>query len=258
MAGAAARTGRVVSLWRHPLKGFTPEPVERADLEAGGRFPHDRVFAVENGPSGFDPSAPAFVSKQKFTVLAAIPGVARVRTAFEGETGRLQAAFPGRAGFAGDLGAEPGRRGFEAWLADCLGEDARGPLRVVSAPGHRFTDHPEGRVSVINLESVRDLGRRMGRELDPLRFRANVYVEGWEPWSELSDAAVRLELGGARFERFKPIVRCLATHVDPEAGVADADVSGAIFDAFGHAFCGIYVHVTQGGRVTSGDAAVLG
>jgi MOSC domain-containing protein len=40
-------------------------------------------------------------------------------------------------------------------------------------------------VSIINLASVRALEKRIGQSLDPLRFRANVYVDGWPPFAEL-------------------------------------------------------------------------
>jgi uncharacterized protein YcbX len=46
---------RITSLYRHPVKGFTPERLERAELVAGRCFPCDRLYAVEDGPSGFDP-----------------------------------------------------------------------------------------------------------------------------------------------------------------------------------------------------------
>ena len=74
-------TGQLASLWRHPVKGFTPERLGVATLQTGAYFPCDRIFAVEDGPSGFDPDAPAWISKQKFTVLAKIAKVARARTA---------------------------------------------------------------------------------------------------------------------------------------------------------------------------------
>ena len=57
--------GVIDSLWRHPVKGFTPERLAQATLSPGGFFPCDRIFAVEDGPSGFDPDAPAWISKQK-------------------------------------------------------------------------------------------------------------------------------------------------------------------------------------------------
>jgi ABC-type histidine transport system ATPase subunit len=87
----------VQSIWRHPVKGFTPEPLRAVTLSAGACFPFDRLYAVEDGPSGFNPETPAHISKQKFTVLAKIPAVAKVRTRFDEATGELEASFEGLA-----------------------------------------------------------------------------------------------------------------------------------------------------------------
>lgn len=54
---------------------------------------------------------------------------------------------------------------------------------------------------------------------------------------------------------FKPIVRCAAAHVDPTTAERDLDVTKALFDNYGHMFCGIYLNVTEGGAVGVGDAA---
>ena len=250
-------SGKVAALYRYPVKGFTPERLMQADLVAGGFFPCDRLYAVEDGPSGFDPAAPAFVSKMKFTVLARLAQVARVRTAYDESTAVLSVEADGRPPLQACLAEPAGRRAAAAWLATFLGEDARGPLQVVSAPGHRFTDHPQGHVSVINLASVRDLERRIGRPLDPLRFRANLHVDGWPAWAENEATGRALQLGGARVAVFKPIVRCAATEVDPATARRDIEVPKALFDGYGHILCGIYVSVTEGGRVAEGDAAWL-
>jgi uncharacterized protein YcbX len=61
-------------------------------------------------------------------------------------------------------------------------------------------------------------------------------------------------LGAAGAKVFKPIVRCAATHVDPITGERDFEVVRALFDNYGHTLCGIYAHVTQGGRLAVGDA----
>jgi uncharacterized protein YcbX len=94
----------------------------------------------------------------------------------------------------------------------------------------------------------------MGVELDPLRFRANVYVEGWPAWAENEWAGKRLMLGWAQAEVFKPIVRCAATHVDPTTAERDLDVTKALFDNYGHLLCGVYVRVTSAGALGLGDA----
>jgi hypothetical protein len=244
----------VAALYRHPVKGFTPERLSSAALTTGACFPNDRLFAVENGPSGFDPAAPAFVPKQKFTVLAAIPQVAKARTAYDEATGVLTAQAPGLPDFAGRLADADGAEAFAAWVAGLIGEEAKGPLKLVQAQGHRFMDHPLGHVSIVNLASVRDLEAKMGRELDPLRFRANLYVEGWPAWAENDWVGRELMAGFARAKVFKPIVRCAATHVDPTTAERDADLVKALFDNYGHMFCGIYVHVTDSGSVSVGDA----
>ena len=250
--------GHIVSLYRHPVKGFTPERQARAVLEAGACFPMDRLYAVEDGPSGFDPAAPEHLSKMKFTVLAKIPAVAKARTAYDAASGVLRAAAPGVPDFVGNLDAAEGRAGFEAWLAALLGEAARGPLRVIKGPdAHRFMDSRSGFVSIVNLASVRDLSRKIGRDLDPLRFRANLYVEGWPAWAENAMTGQALEVGAARAEVLKPIVRCAATHVDPDTGERDVDLVRALFDLYGHTVCGIYLAVTQGGSVAEGDAVAV-
>jgi hypothetical protein len=248
-------TGMIAGIFRHPVKGFTPEPLTSVELAPGRGFPHDRIYAVENGPSGFDAEAPAFVSKQKFTVLAALPQVAAVKTRFHDDTGLLEARAPGAPAFVGRLAEDAGRSAFATWLTAVLGETATGPLKVMAAPeSWRFTDNPQGQVSIINLASVADLSARMGVELDPLRFRANLYVEGWPAWAENGWTGKRLMLGWAEAEVFKPIVRCAATTVNPETAERDADVPKALFDAFGHLHCGIYVRMTKAGRVSLGDA----
>lgn len=250
--------GRIAALYRHPVKGFTPEPLSATVLEAGAYFPCDRMYAVENGPSGFDPANPQYVSKMKFTVLAAIPALARARTAYDDRTGVLMVTADGGAPFMGRLTDEVGRAAFADWLTGFIGEeDRRGPLKVLQTTGsHRFMDDLRGAVSVLNLASVRDLEARLGVPVDPLRFRCNVHVEGWAPWEELSHPpGAELTLGETTCTVVKPIVRCIATHVDPATGERDIDVAPALRRLYGHLHCGLYLNVAWGGRAAVGDVA---
>ena len=251
-------SGNLQSIWRYPIKGFTPEPLEGVTLAAGEHVPFDRLFAVENGPSGFDPATPRHISKQKFTVLARFPAVARIRTAFDDATGFLQAEAPGAPPFEGDLNQPDAAAAFAGWLAVVLGEDARGPLRVLHAPrAHRFMDDEEGFVSIINLASVRALEAAVGRPVDPLRLRANLYVDGWPAWAEDATPGGSIQVGTVRMKIAKTITRCVATHVDPATGERDMELVRNLFESFGHTHCGIYASVTEGGRLSCGDVARL-
>jgi uncharacterized protein YcbX len=251
-------TAAIRSIHRHPVKGFTPERLRSATLAAGQGFPGDRLYAVENGPSGFDADAPVFIPKTKFTVLAHIAEVARARTRYDDATGVFHASAEGMDGIAAPLGEEAGREVFARWLETLLGDEARRPLKVLRAPGDwRFMDHPQGHVSIINLASVRDLEAKIGRPVDPLRFRGNLYVDGWPAWAENDWKDRRLKIGEAEASVFKPIVRCAATHVDPSTAQRDMDVVKALFDNYGHMFCGIYVQTRVAGRIAEGDALEL-
>lgn len=250
-------TASIAALFRHPIKGFTPEKLRFAELASGKAFPGDRLYALEDGPSGFDPAQPTWIPKQRFTVLAKIAEVAKARTRYDDATGVLSATADGHPDFAGDLTTGAGRAAFADWAGAVLGQAATGPLRLLDGEGHQFTDHPLGHVSVISLASVRDLAGRLGRPLDPLRFRGNLYVEGWPPWVEHDWEGRMLHLGGVEATVFKPIVRCAAPGVDPATAIRDLDVPAELFRLYGHTNCGIYVHVTRGGVAREDDLVEL-
>jgi len=193
----------------------------------------------------------------KDTVLMSIAEVAKARTRYDETSGVLTATAQGQPDFSGSLQQADGRAAFASWLTALLGEEVRGELKVLEAPGYRFMDHPQGHVSIINLSSVRDLETKIGRPVDPLRFRGNLYVEGWPAWVENDWEGRELMVGFARAKVFKPIVRCAATHVNPDTAERDMDVVKALFDNYGHMNLGVYVHVTDSGRVTIGDAATM-
>ena len=49
---------KIHAIHRYPVKGLTPEPLPKTDLAVRQTVPFDRMYAIENGPSGFDPAAP--------------------------------------------------------------------------------------------------------------------------------------------------------------------------------------------------------
>ena len=247
----------VHSLYRHPIKGFTPERLDSVTLVRDGYFPCDRIYGVEDGPSGFDPDHPVFISKQKFAVLAKMPKVACARTIYDEVSGQICVSAPGMTDLSAVLTDTAGREALAVWLTQFLGDDARGPLRVLPTPAkHRFTDSPDGFVSIVNLARVGDLERRLGAAIDPLRFRANLYVDGWPAWSENAATGRVLSVGAARLQITGPIVRCSATHVDPATGLRDLDLVAGLFEVYGHRECGVYAKVIEGGALAQGSAAV--
>jgi len=257
MTTTAPVSGTIASIFRHPVKGLTPEAMGSMELAKGDYFPNDRRWAVEVGPSGFDPAAPRWVSKMKFAVLARFPELARLKTRLDDATGVFHIGDAHGFGIGVRLDEEAGRAALARFLHAFIGEtDAQ--LKVLTAPdGHRFMDNNQaGKVSVINMASVRAVAAAIGREIDPLRFRANIYVDGWEPWAEDGlEAGDRLALGGAAVKVNKPIERCVATHVNLDSGVRDIDMVNELRERFGRITLGTYVSVVEGGRADVGDRA---
>ena len=53
----------ITGLYRYPVKGLTPESLAKVALSPGQTLPADRRYAIENGPSGFDTAAPAWLTQ---------------------------------------------------------------------------------------------------------------------------------------------------------------------------------------------------
>jgi uncharacterized protein YcbX len=247
-------TAKIESLYRYPVKGLSPEPVTRATLKAGDYFPGDRLFAVENGPSGFDPAAPQHQSKIKFLMLMHNERLATLRTRYEDATGTLTIEQDGRSAVRADLATKEGRLAVEAFFRRFMPTELRGPPKLLQAEGHSFSNVPARVVSVINLASVAAIGTAIGAPVHPLRFRANLYVEGWPAWHEFDLLEHEIAIGGARLKVTKRTLRCPATEVDPDTGVRDLRIPKTLMQTYGHADCGVYAQVIAGGEVAVGDA----
>ncbi len=246
---------RIAALHRYPLKGFSPERLSRVELETGGCFPADRMFAVENGPSGFDPGAPVHQPKIKFLMLMKNDEIARLTTRFHDETGELSITHEGQEVARGDLSQAEGRAAIADFLAAYVpAADQRGPFKLIAAPaGFRFMDSSSGYVSLINQASIADLEIRSGAPVDPLRFRGNLLIEGLKPWAEFDLVGQVLEASsGVRLKITKRIDRCAATAVDPQTGLRDLPILKTLMRSYGHIDCGVYAEIVAGGTLAEG------
>ena len=246
---------RIASLQRYPVKGLSPEPLDAAVLDRGDYFPGDRLFAIENGPAGFDPTDPQHQPKIKFLMLMKNESLARLTTRYLDETTTLVIEESGREVARGDLSTREGRLAIEAFFRRFMPGELRGPPKVLSAPeGFRFTDSRRGFVSLINLASVRALEEVVGAPVDSLRFRGNIHLEGLDPWAEFDLVGQVLATpSGVRLKVTKRIERCAATNVDPTTGLRDLQIPRSLMQAYGHFDCGIYAEVLAGGRIDRGD-----
>ena len=245
--------GHVSTLYRYPVKGLTPEPLESVQLAPGETLPFDRAWAIENGPGRFDPDVPRHLAKINFLMLMRDERLATLRSRFDEATQTLTIARGGKPVVSGRLGTPLGRQLIEQFIAAYMKAELRGAPKIVHAPGHSFSDVAAKCVHIVNLASVRELERSVGRKVDPLRFRANVYIDGLAPWAELAWLDREIGIGAARLRGFARTKRCDATNVDPETGARDLAIPATLTRAWGHQDFGIYATVVAGGRIRIGD-----
>lgn len=249
----------VTGIYRYPVKGLSPQRLAEVALDVGETLAFDRAWAIENGPGRFDPDAPRHLPKMAFLNLMRDERLATITTEFDEATTTLTVFRGGKQVTRGDLTTKVGRSLIEQFMAAYMQDSLRGPPRIVSAPGHSFSDVAAKCLHIINLATVADLERVMGRTIDPLRFRPNVIITGAAPWAEFDWLGRELRLGtrGVRVKVTKRVVRCPATNVDPDTGARDADIPARLQLQWGHTHFGVYATVSERGILAVGDTAVV-
>jgi uncharacterized protein len=243
------------AIYRYPVKGLAAERLPRVALAIGATLPADRLYAIENGPSGFDPTAPSYLPKQRFLMLMRNARLAKLTTSFEEAIHTLTVTTTGEAAARGDLRTAEGRTAIEQFFARYCADELRGAPKVLYAAGHSFSDVARKVVSIINLNSLAEVADAAGAPVHPLRFRANLYVAGWPAWREFDLLDRVVAIGpSARLRIVKRIVRCAATEVDPDTGIRDLAIPKVLLQTFGHSDCGVYAEVIRAGEVAKGEA----
>src|SRR5207342_1695235 len=128
--------------------------------------------AIENGPSGFDPAEPRWMPKPHFLMLQRDEWLAALQTHFDDASHVLTIRRNGALAVQGDLQTSEGRAAIERFFASQHAGEIKGPPKVLSSPGHSFSDVARKVVSIINLATLRSIANMVGQPVHPLRFRA--------------------------------------------------------------------------------------
>ncbi|MFH9550814.1 MOSC domain-containing protein [Streptomyces sp. NPDC017435] len=226
---------RLTGITYYPVKGCAGTALREVTLTSTG-LPHDRTFAIAD-------------DKGDLRWQGGDPRLALIHP--ELSDGVLTLRAPGRDPVRADSDD------VHAWITDVLGA----PSTLVRSP-----DGNGGRLHLVSRASLDALNHRIAeRGADPLpmnRFRPNLVVDGWDvPHTE--DGAARLAIAGAELAFTEDTIRCAITMVDQRTGRRSgpeplrtlADYRRA--DGGGVAF-GAYFEVLRAGKVSVGDAVVLG
>jgi hypothetical protein len=233
-------TATVAALYRHPVKGFTPETCGALTILPDGRVAGDRVlgFRFANCPAADD----EWSTKHEFVALVNTPALARLDVRYDHQQRRLRIILDGNV-LADEELVDAGRKRLAATMQDYVLGTAenpltdhpeRLPLRLVGdGVTPRFQDNVDGHTTLHGRASLAALAAYMAApDLNEVRFRSNIAIEGIDAWEEQRWLGRRVRIGSVAFEAVKLKTRCLATHANPHTGVRDLPVMQELMQAY--------------------------
>lgn len=242
---------RLAHIFRHPIKAHGREALAAVDLAEGRCLPMDRHWAVAHDAAlvmpGWNPC-------MNFTRGAKTSALQAIHSVWDG--GMLTLTHPDLAPLTFDPDSAAGEAAFLDWVRPLHDAGRAGPVKLVKA-GRGMTDTDFESVSILNLASNAALGAQLAADLGLDRWRANLWLDGMDPWAECDLVGRELTIGAARLRVVEPIGRCRATMVDCATGRIDHDTLSALETARGDTKFGLYAIVTGSGLIRSGDVVEL-
>jgi uncharacterized protein YcbX len=253
--------GTVESLWRYPVKSMRGEELEEAFVGFSGLY-GDRVYAFHDSgaPKGF----PYLTSRELETMLLYQPRyqsperMTKPVNLAEAEAigSGLTPVYPGPADIALDVVTPSGDK---LAIGDPRLIDL---LRAGIREGHELTLLRSDRamtdcrpVSLISINTVRQIGEELGTGLDKRRFRANIYLDlkSGRGFDEDTLVGRTLRLGAkTTVAVIQRDTRCKMLTLDPDTGQQNAEFMKLLARAH-ETKAGVYRAVLIEGTIQPGD-----
>jgi hypothetical protein len=228
--------GRVVALWRYPIKSMAGESLEEAEVSWHGLAGDRRWAFVRDGQerSGF----PWLTMRER-------PAMAHYRPRFAEPLQPDRSPTVVRTPAGADLDV------VDPALAAELGDG----VRVIKQDRGVFDTFP---LSLITTQTIAALGARVGADLAVERFRPNLLVSAdtGAGFPEDDWVGAVLSIGAAEVRIDKRDQRCVMVNIDPTTTERDPAILKAI--AAERAAClGVYGSTVRPGRIAIGDEVVV-
>lgn len=240
---SGAVVGRVAALYRYPVKSMRGERIAESPVYWHG-LAGDRRYAFVRG--GNTSRFPWLTGREVPDLLRYAPYFAE---AGDPTQAPLRVLSPDGADFAVE----------DAALRDELAARYGNAVQLIQS--NRGVPDSAG-VSILGVATVRDLGARVGADLDPIRFRPNILVETADdrPYGEEDWLGGLLVFGdgpdGARIRLNRKDVRCMMVNLDPERATQNPAVLREIVRNREECV-GLYASVEGIGAIRAGDPVRL-
>lgn len=247
----------IKNIIRYPIKGLSGENLDKIVLEKNQVMPGDREFAFAKFNTKYDQKNPIYLKKTNFLALVKEEKLAKLFTLFNPKSKQLTIKIDNNVVVDEILNNKENINKVEVFFQEYLemSKDekpnlVRGIKTNATNLAHSFSDIPDKAVSIINLNTIMELQKKIGKKISPLRFRANILIDGFNAWEEFNWVDKKINIGDAVLKVFKRTQRCAATNVNPDNAQRDINIPHEINSYYGHLDLGIYAKVTQGGLIS--------
>ena len=112
-------------------------------------------------------------------------------------------------------------------------------------------------VSLVNLNSIKDLQNKTGKNIEFERFRANIYVDGIKSWEERVWINKIVKINNISFSVKSHISRCSATNLKPNSDEVTLNLPKSLKKYYNHTDLGVYLTPLESGEINIGDKIIL-
>lgn len=229
--------GRVVALWRYPVKSMAAEALTEVDVSWHGLAGDRRWAFVQDGHplSGFP-----------WLTLRERADMAHYQPSF---------TDPARPDKSATQVRTPSGASFDVTDPALAAELCPTGARVLRQDRGVFDTFP---LSLITTQTIARLGEQVGTSLDVQRFRPNILVQaaGDAPFAEDDWVGRVLRLGSLRLRVDKRDGRCVVITIDPVTTQRNPAVLRTVANER-QGCLGVYGSTVEPGRVAVGDEVVV-
>ncbi|MEB3830152.1 MOSC domain-containing protein [Phormidium sp. CCY1219] len=254
----------VKQLFTYPIKGLTPQAIDRVFLEVGHGIRGDRAFALMFVDGAQSPDIVPWMSKGKFAVQNDWPGLAALDCHYDSSDDILTVRAGGARLLQAQTGTPEGRDRISAFFTGYLASlhptpearhPQRSPLHLVGTRtgDTRYPDREPVHISLLSEATLQDLSDASGQPADVRRFRPNVLLEGVPAWEEFNWVGQQFHLGDATVAITARIGRCPNIEVNPDTGDRDLPLLPLLQEKYGHLQTGVLAKILTPGKVAISD-----
>jgi len=120
-----------------------------------------------------------------------------------------------------------------------------------------FDTTPDVSISLININSIKDIENKVQKKIDQERFRGNFLIDNLPPWYEFKLLDKILKIGNVKFKVISKIPRCSATNVNPNNFNLDINIPHNLMKFYGHKDMGIYLKPLNSGIIINNTDVLI-